>query len=247
MSRGGRPIVPGGPWLAVDTATSHAAIALGDATRPRAVRTWVTDRQHGETLLAAIDGLLRGEGLQAHDVQAVIVGTGPGAFTGLRVGLATAKTLAHELRVPIVGVATPAALATAASSDAAAVIRRTTVLVVQPAGPHDRYLTQVALEAGLEPTISTARLFPAGEPLDPDDADTIVAIDLPADPETDITPAMVERGRAALAGLGAALLVVGGAAFAAGSIDDVAELVPLYVSLPRGVPAGGTAWSPDLH
>lgn len=242
MSRGGRPVVPPGPWLAVDTATSHAAVGLGDGTVVRAARIWATGRQHGETLLAAIDALLRGEGLGVHDVRAVVVGTGPGAFTGLRVGLATAKTLAHGLRVPIVGVPTPAALARAAMPVAGAI----GVLVVQPAGPHDRYVTRVALAPGAEPTIATPRLVPAGEPLRLDGADTVVAVDLAAEPGTDLTAAMIERGRTAVEGLAGALLAAGGAAFAAGRADEAAELVPLYVSLPRGVPAGGIEWSPDL-
>jgi hypothetical protein len=69
----------------------------------------------------------------------------------------------------------------------------------------------------------------------------------------DLPAPAAELGRLALAGLGAALLALGARALAAGLADDVAALVPSYVSLPRGVAAAGSAasgaasWSPDLR
>ena len=75
-----------------------------------------------------------------------------------------------------------------------------------------------------------------------------MAVDLPPT-ASGITAAMADLGRDALAGLGPALLVVGGLVLATGRRDDVASLVPLYVTLPRGVPeaVGAQAWSPDLR
>ena len=125
---GGRPRIDGEPsrsdgrrdWLlAIDTATSRAVVAAAapDGT-PLGVTVWAAGRTHGEQLLPAI-GRLHGEAnLRRSRIRGVIVGTGPGTFTGLRVGLATAKALAHELRVPIAGVSTAEALLDA---DAAAV------------------------------------------------------------------------------------------------------------------------------
>ena len=106
---------------------------------------------------------------------AIVVGTGPGAFTGLRVGLATAKTMAHELGCPIVGIPTAAALA-------AAVAPRLgwPIVIVQPAGPHDRYATTVRLGEDAIPTVEAARLVVSGEPL-PAGEGSLVAVDLPAD------------------------------------------------------------------
>ena len=101
----------GGPLLAIDTATTRAVIALGspDGAVVEA-RDWVAGYRHGEELLVRIDGLLRDRAVALADLGGLIVGTGPGAFTGLRVGIATAKGLAHALRLPIVGVPTGAAL-----------------------------------------------------------------------------------------------------------------------------------------
>ena len=234
---------PRGPWLALDTATSHAVVALGDAPSTSRAVAWHAGHQHGGTLLPAIESLLRDAGVARADLAAVVVGTGPGAFTGLRVGLATAKTMAHELGCPIIAIPTAAALATAIAPRVAG----WPILIVQPAGPHDRYATTVRRGEGGVPAVEAARLVVSGDPL-PAGGGSRVAIDL-APTAAGITGEMVELGREALGGLGPALLAVGGLVLAAGRSDDAASLVPLYVTLPRGVPeaVGAQAWSPDLR
>jgi tRNA threonylcarbamoyladenosine biosynthesis protein TsaB len=231
-----------GPRLALDTATSRAVVAVGGTGGDPLAASWHAGRQHGETLLPAIEALLRDAGVARADLAAIVVGTGPGAFTGLRVGLATAKTMAHELGCPIVGIPTAAALA-------AAVAPRVgwPIVIVQPAGPHDRYATTVRLGEDAVPAVHAARLVVSGEPL-PVGEGTLVAVDL-TPTATGMTAAMAELGRDALAGLGPALLAVGGLVLATGRRDDAAALVPLYVTLPRGVPeaVGAQAWSPDLR
>src|SRR3954470_17812812 len=113
-ARGG--MTPGGPILVIDTATTRAVIALGmpDGAVTEA-RSWVAGYRHGEELLARIEALLRDRGIEPAALGAIVVGTGPGAFTGLRVGLATAKGLAHALGLPIIGIPTGSALLGAAS------------------------------------------------------------------------------------------------------------------------------------
>lgn len=74
-------------------------------------------RNHSRTLLPAIDRLLRRQGLGPADLEAVAVGIGPGSFTGVRVGLALAKTIAFGLGIPPVGVSTLRALADNARMD----------------------------------------------------------------------------------------------------------------------------------
>ena len=233
---------PSGPWLALDTATSRAVAALGGIGGRPLAASWHAGRQHGETLLPAIEVLLRDAGVARAGLTAIVVGTGPGAFTGLRVGLATAKTMAHELGCPIIGIPTAAALAAAVAPQLG-----WPIVVVQPAGPHDRYATTVRLGADAIPAVEAARLVVSGEPL-PAGEGSLVAADLPAT-ATGITASMAELGREGLAGLGPALLAVGGLILASGRRDDAASLVPLYVTLPRGVPeaVGAQAWSPDLR
>ncbi len=95
--------------LAFDTATGRATSALvgdGEVLGER-VSTTVT-------LLADLDALLRQAGAHVRDVEALAVGTGPGSFTGIRVGLAAARGLALALGLPVAGVSTLDALAAGA-------------------------------------------------------------------------------------------------------------------------------------
>ena len=70
--------------------------------------------RHGETLLPLIGAALDHAGLAKEDVELIAVGVGPGSFTGTRIGLATAKGLAHALDRPLVGVSSLRAIARAA-------------------------------------------------------------------------------------------------------------------------------------
>ena len=66
-----------------------------------------------ERLLPVVDQVLSGLGMTVQDIDAFAVSVGPGSFTSLRVGIATAKALAHTLRKPLAGVPTLDALAQA--------------------------------------------------------------------------------------------------------------------------------------
>jgi tRNA threonylcarbamoyl adenosine modification protein YeaZ len=219
-------------YLAIDTATTRAVVAAAalDGT-PLGITTWIAGRTHGEQLLPAIGRLHRETNLRRSRIRGVIVGTGPGAFTGLRVGIATAKALAHELRVPIVGVSTGEALLEAANDTLG---RSPHHVLLLPAGPNDRLAVRggespLLLPGGSEPVLGTK--------------DALVAVDL-----EDRAPAdAVARGERTRDGLAHALVRLGSARLRAGDVDDLARLVPEYVSLPRGVRAesGEVAWSRD--
>ncbi len=109
--------------LALDTSTLTAGVAALDGTRLLADgRRRVTT--HSEALLALVDEVLRAAGLTTRDLDAVVCGAGPGSFTGLRIGLATAKGLCWALGRPLVLVSSLQALAARApeGSRACAVI-----------------------------------------------------------------------------------------------------------------------------
>jgi len=105
--------------LAFDTATPLVTVALHDGDD--VVWEGVSERplQHGEQLAPLIDRALRETGLVRQDLTAVGVGVGPGPFTGLRVGLVTARTLGFVLDVPVYGVCTLDVLAVEASDTGA--------------------------------------------------------------------------------------------------------------------------------
>ena len=67
----------------------------------------VRGRQHAETLAPAIEFTCRQARIELSEISVVAVDLGPGLFTGLRVGVAAAKAMAHALRVPMIGVSEP--------------------------------------------------------------------------------------------------------------------------------------------
>ncbi|MGV9340969.1 tRNA (adenosine(37)-N6)-threonylcarbamoyltransferase complex dimerization subunit type 1 TsaB [Streptomyces sp. NPDC003688] len=100
--------------LALDTATPAVTVALHDGEGVVASSGQVDARRHGELLLPAVDRVLAAAGVKLDAVTGIVVGTGPGPYTGLRVGLMTADTFGLALGVPVYGVCTLDGLAYAA-------------------------------------------------------------------------------------------------------------------------------------
>ena len=100
--------------LALDTSTSAITVAVHDGDRVLAERAVVDARAHTERLAPLLAETLTAASLRPGDVTDVAVGVGPGPFTGLRVGLVTARTFAFALGVPCHGVVSLDALAHAA-------------------------------------------------------------------------------------------------------------------------------------
>ena len=100
--------------LALDTATPAVTVALHDGTAVVAAHSQVDARRHGELLLPTVDRVLAEAGLRLDAVTGIVVGVGPGPYTGLRVGLMTADTFGLALGVPVHGLCTLDGLAYAA-------------------------------------------------------------------------------------------------------------------------------------
>ena len=103
------------PLLGIDTSSSQGGIALYDG-QMLSTRSWPSDRSHTTTLLAEIHQLLERADVKVRDLAAVAIATGPGAFTGLRVGFGVAKGFHLAAGVPLIGIPTLEATAVAFAS-----------------------------------------------------------------------------------------------------------------------------------
>lgn len=92
--------------LSIDTATLVSSVALATQDTLLAELVIQTKKTHSETLMPHISEILQMARIQKQDIEGIAVSIGPGSFTGLRIGLATAKALAYALKIPIVGVST---------------------------------------------------------------------------------------------------------------------------------------------
>lgn len=209
--------------LAIESASTDPSVALAERDgTPIAVDGWSGGHGQGRELLPRLLALLEGAGRTLGEVTAVAVGTGPGSFTGLRVGMSLAKGLAAGLGVPIVGVPSLAAWLDADPGARAALAR---------AGAHDAFILLHDAEA---PVIVAEDALPTGARHDPVVAPRELgeAFGL----EGARSP---QRAASAVARRASARL----AEDAAG--DDLRTLEPRYLRLPRGLealPAEAIRW-----
>lgn len=103
--------------LAIDTATDCLSLAVGEDGAAVAEAVLDAGRSHLELLLPEALRLLESNRLELNELDAIAVGTGPGTFSGLRVGVATARALAQSLEIPIAGAGTLKALALELAAD----------------------------------------------------------------------------------------------------------------------------------
>ena len=106
--------------LAIDTATPAvtAGVVKLDGIEVLAERVTVDARAHAEQLTPNVLAALADAGLTVDDLGAVVVGCGPGPFTGLRVGMATAAAYGHALNIPVYGVCSLDAIGNQTAGDA---------------------------------------------------------------------------------------------------------------------------------
>lgn len=111
-------------WLAIETAGLHGSLAAGEVSDEgcRVVESFPlpTDARSARTLAPALDALLKRLDWPPASLSAIAVAVGPGSFTGLRVGVATAKTFAYATQTAILGIDTLDALAEAADGPTSA-------------------------------------------------------------------------------------------------------------------------------
>lgn len=104
--------------LAIDTAANLCAACVWDTDAGERGRTALDlGKGHAEHLIGVIDAALQAAGIDYGDLDAIAVSVGPGSFTGVRVGVATARGLALALDLPVIGISTLEALAFQAQQD----------------------------------------------------------------------------------------------------------------------------------
>jgi len=195
--------IPSGWTLAIDTATG-INVGLAHGGQPVAARSEESSRKHVELLQPMVDALLADAGVVLGDLDRIVVGVGPGPFTGLRIGIVTARTLGFVTGVPVRGACTLDAIALRwfAGGDFAPPPPGSDVVVATDARRHELYW---------------ARYAPSGERLGAPE------VSAPAD-----LPNLPTAGP----GVGAAPTL--DAALLAARIDDLPDvgLEPLYLRKP---------------
>ncbi len=148
------------PVLALDT-SSAVAVAVVEDTLPDgaplragsgvlAARRVQEQRRHAELLAPLIVEVLQESGVDRRDLTAVVVGTGPAPFTGLRAGLVTARTFALALGIPVHGISSLDALAAEAASELG-LSTGSTVLVATDARRHEVYWARYRVTGAVHP------------------------------------------------------------------------------------------------
>ena len=160
--------------LAIDTATpavTAGVVRLGDEVELLAEQVTVDPRAHAERLTPNIVAALADAGVGVDELDAVVVGCGPGPFTGLRVGMATAAAFGHALGVPVRGVC---------SLDAIAVGTAGEVLVVTDARRREVYWARYRDGARVDgPAVNAAADVPSGAAAVAGSPEHAVLFDLP--------------------------------------------------------------------
>lgn len=97
--------------LLLETATGVCSVALSQGPQIISIRTSTEEREHASMLTVYIAQVMAESGKQLSELDAVVVSKGPGSYTGLRIGVATAKGICFSLNKPLIAIDTPMAMA----------------------------------------------------------------------------------------------------------------------------------------
>ncbi|MDX5982602.1 tRNA (adenosine(37)-N6)-threonylcarbamoyltransferase complex dimerization subunit type 1 TsaB [Exiguobacterium profundum] len=103
--------------LMIDTATTRLSVALSEAGEIQAETTVMVSKNHAVTLMPMIEQLMAAVKWTPNMLERIVVTTGPGSYTGIRIGVTTAKTLAYTLNLPLIGVSALQLMAAAPNTD----------------------------------------------------------------------------------------------------------------------------------
>ncbi len=138
--------------VVLDTSTGRAAIALATDAGAVLIANTETGRRHGRDMIPTLKRILASAAIRADEVGAIAVGLGPGSYTGLRVGITAAKTLAYVTGAPLIGLDSLHVIARNAPPDA---LRVSVIADAQRAELYVAEFTRQAPGAPLSPTAET--------------------------------------------------------------------------------------------
>ncbi len=211
----------------IETSSACGSVALVADDRVLIERSFTKGLRHGTDLVPALDDIVTRAGLDRLRMALVVVGTGPGSYTGVRVGIASAKALAFALAVPLVGVPSADAAVYALAPEAG---RRAAVVV--DAKREQVYLSTYEADGGdwklrgahrILPPERAARSITPGTQLTGDGAERYRTIFTSAGLEiVEDTSAVPHAGRLGMLGL---------TKFRASDADELLTVEPLYLRL----------------
>jgi tRNA threonylcarbamoyl adenosine modification protein YeaZ len=211
--------------LAIDTSSSAVTAAVHDGRAVLADRTVLGAQAHGELLAPTIEAVLAEAGVGVDALTVLVVGAGPGPFTGLRVGLVTARVMGDALGIPAYGVCSLDALAAQAIAEESV---STSFAVATDARRKEVYLA--AYDA-------TGARVTGPEVVRPADVDPAVATGPVVGEGAALYPAMFTDPRGPRLVGAAWLASYAVAQLAAGS--QLADTTPLYLRRPDAVESAG--------
>ena len=92
--------------LCLETATSVCSVALCDTSGIISLKESHENKSHASQLTLFVEEILNSAGIEACDLDAIAVSKGPGSYTGLRIGVSTAKGIAYASSIPLIGIET---------------------------------------------------------------------------------------------------------------------------------------------